>query len=422
MHIRILKGTILSAPKLGELDVMENSYLVARDGKIMGVFDQLPEEYRRETVEDFGDALILQSFSDMHLHGPQYAMLGTGMELELLDWLNTCTWPTEAAFADLGFARRVYRQLARELLRNGTTRVCMFSSLHREATLILMEELENAGISGFVGKVNMDRNGGEQLQETTEGSIADTLAWLEACKGFRNVRPILTPRFSPSCTETLMRFLGELARERDLPIQSHLSESRGEIAWVKELFPNCATYYGTYQKHGLWTNKTLMAHCVWSDDREQEAMRQAGVTVVHCPDSNSNLRSGVAPVRAMLEKGLDVVLGSDISGGDKLNVFDIVNSAIKVSQLRSVYDPAAPRQLTVAEAWYLATSAANKFFDEGPGFAPGNRLNVMVVDDSKLISHSGLTSRQRLERMVYQRRENHILALYSGEKCLATNG
>ncbi len=416
MDIKVLKGTILSAPLPGELEVIEHGYLVAREGIIQGTWQELPEAYKNYPVEDFGDHLILQSFSDMHLHGPQYPMMGLGMDKELLGWLSTHTWPTEASFADTDYARQVYGQLARELVKNGTTRVCMFSSLHTDATLVLMQALEEAGISGFVGKVNMDRNGGESLQETTQESQRETLRWLEACKGFENVKPILTPRFSPSCTEALMGFLGRLAAERNLPVQSHLSESRGEIAWVKELFPDCPTYHATYQKHGLWTDRTLMAHCVWSDAEEMEAMKQAGVTVVHCPDSNSNLRSGIAPIRKMLDMGVSVVLGSDIAGGDKLNVFDILNSAIQVSKLRSAYDPENSRQLTPAEAWYLATSAANLWFGEQPGFAPGNRLHVMVVSDDELLSAQPLTPAQRLERLMYRRQDNAIRAVFSRNK------
>ncbi len=418
----ILKGTILSAPVLGELEIRENSFLVAQDGILVGVFDKLPEAYKNDRVLDYGDALILQSFSDMHLHGPQFPMLGMGMDRELLGWLNTYTWPTEAKFADGAFARQVYKNLASELVKNGTTRVCMFSSLHRQGTLILMEELEKAGISGFVGKVNMDRNGGPALQETTEGSMKETLAWLSQCEGFQNIRPILTPRFSPSCTEPLMAFLGKLAKEQDLPIQSHLSESRAEIAWVKELFPDCDTYHDTYCKHGLWTNRTLMAHCVWSDERELEAMKQAGVAVVHCPDSNMNLRSGIAPVRKMLDMGVRVLLGSDISGGEQLNVFDIINSVIKVSKLRSAYDPEKPKQLSVEETWYLATSAANLWFGEKPGFAPGNRLNVMVVRDADVISSKSLNPAERLERLMYRRQKDAIWAVFSGNNRWSTDG
>ena len=155
MSLTIIKGTILSAPTLGQLDALPGGYLVAEDGLIRGVYGSLPEQYAGAPVEDWGDALILQSFADLHLHAPQYPMLGMGMDLPLLDWLNAYAFPTEARFADTGYAREIYSRLARELIANGTTRVCMFSSLHTDATLILMEELEKAGVTGYVGKVNM---------------------------------------------------------------------------------------------------------------------------------------------------------------------------------------------------------------------------------------------------------------------------
>ncbi len=418
MSIRVIKGNIISAPVLGKLEILENGYLAAEDGFIVGTFEKLPAQYAQAAVEDYGDALVLQSFSDMHLHGPQFPMLGMGMDEELLGWLNTYTWPTEAKFADAAYAREVYSRLARTLIENGTTRVCMFSSLHKDSTKVLMQELQRAGITGFVGKVNMDRNGGENLWETTQASCEATLQWLDECADFESVRPILTPRFSPSCTDALLAFLGRLAKERNLPIQSHLSESKKEIAWVKELFPDCDSYYKTYEKHGLWTDKTLMAHCVWSDDEELRAMKKAGVTVVHCPDSNSNLRSGIAPVRQMLDMGVSVVLGSDISGGDKLGCFDIVRSAVQVSKLRSALDEAHPKELSTAEGWYLATSACNLWFGEKPGFGPGNALQAMVVDDSKLLSARKLTVAERFERLFYVRQEKPVLALYSADRKL----
>ena len=144
----IVKGVLVSAPSLGKLEVHAPGYLVLEGGVLTGVFDELPERYAGAPVEDFGDCLITQSFTDLHLHGPQYPMLGTGMDLPLLEWLNAYTFPTEARFADEQYAREQYRALALELIRNGTTRVCMFSSLHRKATLILMEELEKAGVAG----------------------------------------------------------------------------------------------------------------------------------------------------------------------------------------------------------------------------------------------------------------------------------
>ena len=193
MTTTILKGNIVSTVSFGKLDITENGYLVAEDRIIKGIFQNLPEKYSSLPIEDYSNDLILQSFSDLHLHAPQYPMLGMGMDLPLLDWLNTYTFPTEAMFHDNDYARKVYRKLAKELIENGTTRVCMFSSLHREATLILMEELENAGITGYVGKVNMDRNSNPLLQETANESIEETLKWLDQCKRFQHIKPIITP-------------------------------------------------------------------------------------------------------------------------------------------------------------------------------------------------------------------------------------
>ena len=242
---QVLRGNIIQAPRLGELDIREHGYLVLEDGVVQGVYDALPQALASAPITDYGDRLIMQSFVDMHLHAPQYPMLGMGMDLPLLDWLNTYTFRTEARFADPDFARRTYRRLASDLITNGTTRVCMFSSLHTEATWILMEELERAGVTGFVGKVNMDRNALPGiLQETTEESVSETLRWLDGCH-FEHVRPIITPRFTPSCSDELMAALGKIANDRGLYVQSHLSENRGEIAWVKELHPDCAQYWET---------------------------------------------------------------------------------------------------------------------------------------------------------------------------------
>ncbi|WP_298020014.1 amidohydrolase family protein [uncultured Dysosmobacter sp.] len=414
MAVAILKGTIVSAPALGKLDVAENGYLIAEDGRITGVFPVLPEQYAGAPVEDFGDALILQSFADLHLHAPQYPMLGMGMDLPLLDWLNAYAFPTEARFADPDYAREIYQGLARELVENGTTRVCMFSSLHRQATLILMEELEKAGVTGYVGKVNMDRNAlPGVLEETTEDSMGETLRWLEECQDLRHIKPMLTPRFTPSCTDGLMAFLGRLAAERGLPVQSHLSENRAEMDWVRELHPDCRQYWETYAKYGMWNDRTVMAHCVWSDQRERQAMRDAGVTMVHCPDSNQNLCSGVAPVRAMLNEGGKVALGSDIAGGDHLCMFDVTAAALRASKARRVLDNWETDFLTVPEAWFLATSSGAAFFGEQPGFAPGNPLHAIVLDDSRLPQPHPLTPAERLERCVYLRQKDAVRAVWS---------
>ena len=412
METRIIKGNIISAPEFGKIEITEKGYLIAIDGKIKGTFQKLPEEFAECAVEDYGDALVMQSFADMHLHAPQYPMLGMGMDMPLLDWLNTYTFPTEACFKDNEFARKAYHRLAYELAAKGTTRVSMFSSIHRESTLILMEELENAGITGYVGKVNMDRNGGKDYQEMTEESIFETVKWLEACN-FEHIKPMITPRFTPACTDELMQELGRIAKEKDLPIQSHLSENTGELALVKELHPDCEQYWETYAKYGLWNEKTLMAHCVWSDARERKAIKDAGVWAIHCASSNENLVSGYAPVRVMLNEGLNVVLGSDIAGGDHLSMSKNVTAAIRASKARRIMDNWQTDFLTVEEAFYLGTSAAAPFFGEKPGFAPGNTLHAIVVEDDTLPMVHPLSVHERFERCVYRREHGAMLAVYS---------
>lgn len=414
MTVQILKGHIIHAPGLGQISIAENGYLVLKNGAIEGIFDTLPEMYAGLPVKDYGDKMIMQSFADMHMHAPQFAMLGLGMDLPLLEWLDTYTFKTEAEFKDTDYARTVYRRLAKELVRSGTTRVCSFSSLHRESTLILMEELERAGVTGYVGKVNMDRNSGDVLSETTEESMRETLRWLEECEGrFEHIKPILTPRFTPTCTDELMAFLGKLAKEKGLYVQSHLSENKAEIAWVKELHPDCPQYWESYAKFGLFNDHTIMAHCVHSDERERKAMKDHNVLVAHCPDSNTNLVSGVAPVRRMLNEGLWVALGSDIAGGAVLPMMQVITMAIRASKMKRVMTDWTDDFLTVAEAYYLGTTAGAKYFGAGNGFAKGDKLHAIVVDDSNLPPSRPLSVRERFERSLYLASKNDIAAVYS---------
>ena len=406
----ILHGNIIHTPAFGQLETTPGGYLVLEDGVLQGVYPVLPGRYAACPVEDYGDGLIMPSFADLHLHAPQYPMLGMGMDLPLLDWLDTYTFRTEARFEDTDYARRVYRTLAQELIANGTTRVAMFSSKHTDATLILMEELERAGVTGCVGKVNMDRNGGA-VQETTGESLSETLRWLENCR-FEHVKPVLTPRFTPSCTNELMEELGKLAAERGLPVQSHLSENQGEMSWVKELHPDCAQYWETYQKYGLWKQGTLMAHCVHSDAREQETMANAGVWAVHCAASNVNLCSGTAPVRELIERGVNIALGSDISGGDQLAMNQVIVQSIRSSKIKRMETGAA--FLTVPEAYYLGSAAGHRYFGGGAGFEAGYPLHAIVVDDSAMPEPTReLSLAERFERAVYLMDRRHIRAVYS---------
>ena len=412
-----LRGTLLYSSSPDTIEILDDGWLLCRNGKAAGVFRQKPERFKNLDVLDYSGKLIIPGMTDLHLHAPQFSFRGLGMDLELLDWLNTYTFPEEAKYEDLSYAETAYESFVTRLTRSTTTRACIFATLHLPATLLLMQKLEDAGLDTYVGKVNMDRNGSPELQETTEQSKRETLRWLDACGRFQTVKPILTPRFTPSCTDELMRWLGKLAAERGLYVQSHLSENKGEIAWVKELCPDCAQYWESYDRAGLWKDHTVMAHCVHSDEREREAMREHGVVTAHCAGSNINICSGVAPVRTLLREGNLVTLGSDIAGGALLAMNKVITMSIRASKFRHMQSDGKDEFLTVEEGYYLGSSAGHEYFGGHGGFVPGDYIHAIVVDDSDFTEAAHpLSVRERFERAIYMMHRHNIVSVWSEGK------
>ena len=233
----VLKGNIVYSGENKELCSIEGGYVVCENGICRGAFEKLPKQYETLPLTDYGDKIILPGMTDLHVHAPQYTFRALGMDLELLDWLNVHTFPEEAKYVDISYAKRAYGSFVSDLKHSLTTRACIFATLHREATVALMDLLEESGIVSYVGKVNMDRNGGENLCEADASAAAeDTKKWIEETAGkYERTNPILTPRFIPSCTDELMRELAKLQKTTGLRVQSHLSENPSEVAWVKEL-------------------------------------------------------------------------------------------------------------------------------------------------------------------------------------------
>lgn len=416
-----LKGTVIYAKELGKLEIYENSYLVCENGAVGGVYKELPEQFRGITVCDVGDKLIIPGLVDLHVHAPQYSFRGLGMDLELLDWLNTNTFPEEGKYKDLAYAEKAYGIFTENMKKSATTRACVFATLHNEATLLLMDKLEQAGLSAMVGKVNMDRNSPDILrEESAEASAKATREWLAAVKdrGYEHITPILTPRFIPSCTDELMELLKEIQKEYDLPMQSHLSENQGEISWVKELCPWSEFYGDAYDHFGLFGGecRTIMAHCVYSNEQEIQRMKERGVYVAHCPESNTNLSSGVAPIRRYLDLGLHVGLGSDVAAGSTENMFFAMAQAIQASKLRWRLMDDSLKPLTVEEVFYLATKGGGTFFGKVGSFEPGYAFDAVVLDDSRLAHPQELTAKQRLERIIYLGDEREVVLKYMDGK------
>ena len=407
----VIKGNICQTKNPTELDLHENAFAVCENGVSMGVFDVLPEKYSGLPIFDYGDALIFPGMVDLHVHAPQYAFRGMCMDLELMDWLNRYTFPEEEKYEDPEYAEKAYGMFVDALKKGATTRSCIFATRHRYATELLMEMMEKSGLVSYVGKVNMDREASEALtEESAEISAYNTFGWINATKDkFENTKPILTPRFIPCCTDKLMEELREIQMTYGIPVQSHLSESKGEIDFVKFLRPNNAFYGDSYNEYDLFGKnddintdvKTVMAHCVWSTDEEVELMRKNGVFVAHCPASNMNLTSGIAPIRKYLDLGLNIGLGSDVAGGHSDSIFRAITDTIQVSKMyfRMVNEEYKP--LVFSEAFYLATKGGGAFFGNVGSFEEGYEFDAVVMDDSVLPHPQSLNLTERMERAVY---------------------
>ena len=410
-HSFVIKGNVCQTIQPSALDLHEAAYAVCVDGVSKGVFAQLPQEYASLPLYDYGDALIFPGMVDLHVHAPQYAFRGMCMDLELMDWLNRYTFPEEEKYEDLTYAEKAYGMFVDALTKGATTRSCIFATRHRYATELLMQMMEDSGLVSYVGKVNMDREASEALTEdSADVSAYTTFGWINAVKDkFVRTKPILTPRFIPCCTDKLMEELREIQMAYGIPVQSHLSESKGEIDFVKSLRPQNAFYGDSYNAYDLFGKnddidtdvKTVMAHCVWSTDEEVEMMRRNGVFVAHCPASNMNLTSGIAPIRKYLDLGLHIGLGSDVAGGHSASVFRAITDAIQVSKMYFRMVDESYKPLVFSEAFYLATKGGGAFFGQVGSFEAGYAFDAVVLDDSVLSHPQSLNLAERMERAVY---------------------
>ncbi len=415
MRNYVIKGNICYSRTSKELCIAEKGYVVCKDGKSAGVYESLPRIYEALPCYNYENKLVIPGLVDLHVHAPQYPFRGLGMDLELIDWLNTHTFVEEARYADIDYAEKAYDIFTEDLRNSATTRACIFGTIHADATLLLMEKLEDAGLTAYVGKVNMDRNSPEYLcEKSVESSAEDTQKWILDSRRFRHVMPILTPRFTPSCTDELFERLSGLQKRYRLPVQSHLSENLGEIAWVRELCPGTQFYGESYDRYGLFGSScpAIMAHCVHSGEAEMELMRKRQVFVAHCPESNANLSSGAAPVKTYLERGIKAGLGTDIAAGSSLSVFRAMAMAIQCSKLRWRLHDQSVSPLTVEEVFYLATKGGGEFFGKAGSFEEGYEFDAVVMDDSAIRHPGKLSVRERLERLIYLADDRHIAAKF----------
>ncbi|XP_055716396.1 guanine deaminase [Phlebotomus papatasi] len=331
-------GQIVHSKSFDELEVIDNGFLAVENGKIIAIGDatQLPnwrkDTSKYEVIRMTKNQFILPGFIDCHIHAPQMPNIGLGLNMELLDWLKTYTFPMESQYKDSQFAAYVYAKVVKRTLTSGTTCASYYGTNHREGTMILAQECLKQGQRALVGKVSANQSTVDYYKETTEESIRENKAFIEGIKALNSdlISVTITPRFALSCDQYLMNELGKLAKEHNLNIQTHISENLGEIAAVKEVF-RASNYASVYDSANLLTPKCILAHGVHLEDEEIDLLKARGTSVAHCPSSNTNLQSGLCDVLRLRKAGVAVGLGTDISGGSNVSILTTIRDALGVS-------------------------------------------------------------------------------------------
>ncbi|XP_020513631.2 guanine deaminase [Labrus bergylta] len=390
----VYRGTFVHSTPQTALQVLEDALLgVDTDGKIAFIgkgseVDTLSQTFgfsATNITQLAPHEFFMPGLVDTHIHASQYSYAGTALDMPLLQWLNTYTFPVESRFKDLEFANKVYTQVVRRTLRNGTTTACYHATIHTEASLLLGQIANDFGQRALVGKVCMDRNNSvKHYKETSQESQEETCRFIAELlnKKYPRVKPVVTPRFAPSCTGALLGQLGAIAKNNNLHIQSHISENVEEVKLVKDMFPESESYTHIYHKYNLLTDKTVMAHGCYLSDEELNLFRETGASLSHCPNSNISLCSGILNVRNVLKHKVKLGLGTDVAGGYSASMLDAVRRALDSSKVLTIQDP-EHETLTFEEVFRLATlggSQALSMDDQTGNFEVGKDFDALRVN------------------------------------------
>lgn len=358
---------------------LEDGLVITTEGKItwFGTWQDGQHLLNEDMpFEHYPEQLIVPGFIDTHIHFPQTEMVGAYGE-QLLEWLNTYTFPTELQFKDKAYADQIAAFFVQELLKNGTTTALVFCSVHAESVDALFEVAEQHHMRLIAGKVMMDRHAPEDLCDTAESAYNDSKALIEKWHGKGRNLYAITPRFAPTSTPEQLAKAGQLKAEYpEVYVHTHLSENKNEIAWVKELFPEQQGYLDVYHHYGLTGQRSVFAHCVHLEEAEWDCMHETNSAIAFCPTSNLFLGSGLFPLKKTWEKQVKVGLGTDIGAGTSFNQLQTLNEAYKVQQLQG-------DKLSAFESLYHATLGGAKALDLADklgNFNLGKEADFIVLD------------------------------------------
>ncbi|KAF4983452.1 hypothetical protein FZEAL_1181 [Fusarium zealandicum] len=389
-------GTVIHSTSLTSITILQNTLItISSSGRILTVQPEIsPKDLDSLEVpltKLFPHQFLIPGFVDTHNHAPQWMQRGLGQGMHILDWLSGVTFPNEARFKDVEYARRVYASLVEGMLRQGVTTASYYGSLHGDATCILADTCLVKGQRAFVGKCNMNRNSPDYYRDaSTDESLQETQRCIRHVRDIDPrgdlVRYVITPRFAISCEPDLLQGLGTIASQNpDLPIQTHFNEAQQEIDATLSLFPDFVSEADLYAHYNLLTPRSILAHCTIMTAPETEKLHAHGCGVAHCPTANMTVGGGfmTAPIRDFLRRGIKVGLGTDSGGGFSSSILDSMRHALIASFAKEAATEGADGGLSLDEVFYLATVGGARVMglgDEIGNFEVGKQFDGVVVD------------------------------------------
>ena len=363
----------------GSLRHVQDGLLLIKNGRIewFGAWEDgrhlVPEGV---TVSDYSGKLIVPGFIDGHIHYPQTEMIGAYGE-QLLEWLNNYTFPTERRYGDFDYAKEKARFFVNQLLSNGTTTALTFCSVHPESVDALFQTAEEINMRMIAGKVMMDRNAPDYLLDTAQTSYDDSKALINRWHENGRALYAITPRFAPTSTPEQLDAAAALMKEHPTAyMQTHLSENKNEIAWVKSLFPENSGYLDVYHRRGLTGKRSVFAHCIHLEDEEWDCMRETDSVIAFCPTSNFYLGSGLFDWRRAEKNKVRITTSTDVGAGTSFSLIQTLNEAYKVLQMQG-------QKMSAFESLYSATlgsAAALDLQDKIGNFSVGKEADFVVLN------------------------------------------
>ncbi len=392
-----LRGCVIDAPEYGKLRAWRDGAVIIGDGRIVevGSFQFLGKKHRPQPIhwQQSDRAIIFPGLIDLHTHLPQYPVVARGRGQQL-EWQHQHVFPRERNFTGKVGAREPELFFA-ELARNGTTTAAVFTAIYEDTCDMAFEAAANSGMRIIMGQTMMDVGTYGTMQPRKIVSVT-LLECERLCRKWHGeadglLEYAFSPRFALACSERLMRSAGEMARQFDCYIQTHLAETREECERVKHLFSKAQDYTDVYDKAGLLGPKTILGHCIHLTPRERAVLSDTGTAVAHCPTANLYLSSGIMPLGETLAEHVKVGLGTEVAAGPELNLWQVMRSAIESQKARSFYekDIAVP---TPAEALHLATQGAAEALGKGGiigSLEAGKEADITVMDLAAMLPYGG---------------------------------